>query len=80
MVKQIRSTEVALSSGIKWPNHNEEAIKFSVRRRIVAARNLPIGHQLSIDNLCFKHSDNGIFVENLNQILGMTLTYELIIR
>ncbi len=77
MTRQIRATERALGNGIKWPNPSEEIIKSSVRRRVVAASNLPAGHQLTISDLCFKRSNTGIFVEHLDQILGMITTCDL---
>ena len=78
MVRQIRVVEAALGNGIKWPSPSEEVIKPAVRRRIVAARNLSAGHQLSIDDLCFKRANQGMFVEHVDEILGMVLCCDLI--
>lgn len=78
MVRQIRVVEKALGSGIKWPNPSEEKIKLVVRRRIVAARDLPAGIVLSMDDLSFKRANKGLFVEHADELIGMELHQDLI--
>lgn len=73
MVRQIRAIEKALGDGIKWPNPSEEKIKSLVRRRIVAARDLPAGTLLDWADLCFKRANHGIFVEQAEAVVGRTL-------
>lgn len=77
MVRQIRAIEVALGNGVKWPNPSEEKIKPMVRRRIVAARDLPAGIFLTINDLCFKRANKGISVESADELIGMKLCRDL---
>lgn len=70
MVRQIRSVEAALGNGVKWPNPSEERIKPFVRRRVVAANCLKAGHRISLSDLCFKRANNGIFVEQVDAVVG----------
>lgn len=77
MVRQIRAIEKALGSGIKWPNPSEEKIKPMVRRRVVAARELPAGLRLKLGDLSFKRAGSGIFVEHVDDLVGMTLNQDL---
>lgn len=77
MVRQIRTIEKALGNGVKWPNPSEEKIKSLVRRRIVAARDLPSGAQLDWADICFKRANHGIFVEQADTVIGRLLTSAL---
>lgn len=78
MVRQIRSIEKALGCGIKWPNPSEEKIKHNVRRRVVAARDLPAGLKLQMSDLDFKRAASGIFVEHVDELVAMTLNRSLL--
>jgi N-acetylneuraminate synthase len=73
MVRQLRAVEQALGTGIKWPNRSEEAIKGVVRRRIVAAADLPVGRRLAAEDLAYKRANAGLHVEYADQVVGMTL-------
>lgn len=77
MVRQIRAVEKALGTGIKWPNPSEERIKPLVRRRIVAAKEIPSGTCLGWEHLAFKRADNGLFVEQADAIIGRRVTTTL---
>lgn len=73
MVRQIHAIEVALGTGVKWPNPSEEKIKSAVRRRIVAARDLEVGTVLTWEHLAFKRADFGVFVEQVDFLIGSRL-------
>lgn len=77
MVRQVRAIEMALGSGVKWPNPSEEKIKPLVRRRVVAARALPAGTRLSWDDLSFKRANRGIHVEEAEGLIGRMLSASL---
>lgn len=79
MVRQVRAIEKALGDGIKWPNPSEEKIKPLVRRRIVAAHDLPIGTCIDWTHLCFKRADQGLFVEQADSIIGRRLETSLMV-
>jgi N,N'-diacetyllegionaminate synthase len=78
MVRQVRAIEKALGDGIKWPNPSEEKIKPLVRRRIVAAHDLPAGTCLDWAHLCFKRADQGLFVEQADSLIGRCITSDLV--
>jgi N-acetylneuraminate synthase len=77
MVQKIRSIEKALGNGIKWPNQSEEKIKSLVRRRVVAAHDLPVGTCLDWGHLRFKRADHGLYVEQVEAIIGRCLVMVL---
>jgi N,N'-diacetyllegionaminate synthase len=79
MVRQVRAIEKALGDGIKWPNPSEEKIKPLVRRRIVAAHDLPAGTCIDWAHLCFKRADQGLFVEQADSIIGRRLETSLMV-
>lgn len=79
MVRQVRAIEKALGDGIKWPNPSEEKIKLLVRRRIVAAHDLPAGTCIDWPHLCFKRADQGLFVEQADSIIGRRLETSLML-
>ena len=73
MVRQIRAIELALGNGVKWPNASEEKIKQQVRRRVVAARALEAGTVLTWEHLAFKRANAGIFVDQVDHLIGCKL-------
>lgn len=77
MVRQIRAVHNALGNGIKWPNNSEEQIKPLVRKRVVSANNLKIGHCLTIKDMNFKRSDTGVFVDMHDKLIGLTLKIDI---
>lgn len=77
MVRQIRAIEQALGDGVKWPNVSEERIKPLVRRRVVAAHDLPKGTIIKWGDLDFKRANEGIYVEQAEQLIGRRLNAAL---
>ncbi|MBT8568327.1 N-acetylneuraminate synthase [Polynucleobacter paneuropaeus] len=77
MVQKIRDIEMALGNGIKWPNPSEEKIKGLIRRRIVAASNLPSGTIIDWQHLTYKRANHGLFVEDAEYIIGAKLSAEI---
>lgn len=73
MVRGIRNVEQALGNGIKRPNPSEEKTKQIVRKRLVAACDLPMGTRLSENDLIFKRANSGIFAEFSELVCGRTL-------
>ena len=60
MVVAIRATSQALGSPVKAPTENEMSTKRVARKAIVAARAIPAGELLSVDNLTIKRAGGGI--------------------
>lgn len=73
MVKAIRNVELALGSGIKRPNASEEKTREIVRKRLVAARDLPAGTSVRDEDVQYKRANNGIFVEHFELLRGRVL-------
>lgn len=73
MVSAIRNIEKALGDGVKRPNPSENRIKEVVRKRVVAARDLAVGEILTPDSLVMKRSNEGLFAEHLELVLGRRL-------
>lgn len=70
MITAIRETEKALGDGVKIPTPQEEEIKASVRRSIVAARNITAGEMIRREMITFKRPLGGIEPEHYREILG----------
>ena len=70
MVKKIRNIEICLGNGVKKPFLSEIRNKPVIIRRVLAARSLIKGHSLSQKDLCYKRANKGIFVNQVNLIIG----------
>jgi len=70
MIKAIRDVEQALGDGIKKPTEDEERIKKTVRRSIVAKVEIPKGTVITENMLDFKRPGTGIEPKNLNEVIG----------
>jgi len=77
MIYKIRFIEKALGNGVKVSSVSENEIKPMVQKRIVTARKLPAGIALKISDLHFKRAKSGIFVKNINGVIGLKLVKKL---
>lgn len=77
MTRQIRAIELALGTGVKWPNPSEERIKPLVRRKIVAACDLSPGTTIGWEHLSFKRVDHGIDADQADALIGKNLKLQL---
>jgi len=73
MVAAIRNVESALGNGIKVPAQCERQNILVARKSVVAAHDLPIGHQLRADDLTIKRPGTGISPKFLQALIGHTL-------
>jgi len=73
-VRYLRTAQLALGNG-EIPTDSEAANRYRmvVRKRVVAARDLPAGAVLGHDDVAFKRADDGLPVEQLNRIVGRRL-------
>lgn len=71
-VDQIRNLETALGSGIKSPAGQELENITGMRRSICAAKDIPEGKEITMDDLGFKRPGTGLYPtkENLNKVIG----------
>ena len=72
MVSGIRSIELALGDGIKWPTPSEYANISIVRRSLVASKPIKSGEVFTIDNLAAKRPATGISPMEWDSFLGRT--------
>jgi N-acetylneuraminate synthase len=73
MVAAIRHVEAALGTGIKAPAPCELPNLPIARKSLVAARSLPVGHQLKAGDLDIKRPGNGLVPKFLPALIGRTL-------
>lgn len=59
MVESIRNIELSLGNGIKKPSTNEKLNIFSVRKSIVAKKNINKGEVFTLKNITIKRPGNG---------------------
>lgn len=70
MIRQIRSVETILGSAKKKPNKSEIPMMKTIRKSIVAARDIKRGGRFLRTNLTIKRPGTGIAPENLFKLLG----------
>lgn len=83
LVRDFKRTKLALGDGNKRILESELAPIRKMSKAIVAARNLPSGHLLTVDDLSFRSPGNGLPPSHLSKVIGRTvnrtvLEYELI--
>jgi sialic acid synthase len=78
MVRDLRRTRIALGNGSKntYPSEVEPALK--MRKKIVAARDLPAGHRIGPDDVALKSPGDGVPPYELNRVVGRTLKRPLV--
>lgn len=70
LVEAIRRTEVLMGSGEKFLSDHEVDVAKAVTRSVVAARDLPLGHALGMDDLTWVRKQGGLSPGSEKQILG----------
>ncbi|MFN3144930.1 MAG: N-acetylneuraminate synthase [Paracoccaceae bacterium] len=74
LVDDIRAVEAALGTGIKQPSPNEIGNIPIARKGLVAARDLPAGHVLTIDDIAVRRPATGRSPMDFWDFVGSTLT------
>ena len=70
MTKAIRNIELALGNGIKKPSSSEQANRLTVRKSILAARDIKKQEAFTKDNLCIKRPGTVISSMQWEKIIG----------
>jgi N,N'-diacetyllegionaminate synthase len=70
MITAIRNVELALGNAEKNPTESELQNLQVVRKSIVAAKNINMGEQFSLENITTKRPGNGISAMRWNEVLG----------
>jgi sialic acid synthase len=77
LVRDLRRTRVALGTGLKCPLPSEHGPLLKMSKKLVASRNLPVGHVLSAEDVAMKSPGDGLPPHLIDQVLGKTLTRPL---
>jgi N-acetylneuraminate synthase/sialic acid synthase len=75
MVRDLQRARVALGDGTKTMYQSEAAPILKMGKKIVAARDLPAGHVLSVDDLAFKSPGDGLPPYEVDRVIGRTLRH-----
>jgi sialic acid synthase len=75
MVRDLRRIRVALGDGMKtmYPSETEPIIKMA--KKLVAARRLPAGHTLRLEDVAMKSPGDGLPPYELDRVVGRTLRH-----
>ena len=73
LVTSIRNVDKMLGSSEKIFSEAELKIKNSVRKSIVSKSDLPAGHKLTMDDICFKRPGTGLLPIYFESIIGKKL-------
>lgn len=77
LVRDLRRTRVALGTGIKAPYMEEVKPITKMAKKIVAGKDLPKGHRLTLADLAFKSPGDGLAPFEVERLLGRTLMVAL---
>jgi sialic acid synthase len=70
VVRDLRRARVALGNGVKMPYSTEEAPLTKMRKKLVASRDLPVGHVLTPDDLAIKSPGDGLPPYEWDNVIG----------
>ena len=73
MVRDLRRIKVAMGDGVKQPYPCESRPLEKMGKKLVAARNLPEGYRLSIEDIAMKSPGDGLMPFEFDAIVGKTL-------
>lgn len=72
-VRDLRRLKIAMGDGVKARYPSEEAPLFKMMKKIVAAKDLPAGTVLSLDNVNFKSPNDGLPPYKIYDLVGKKL-------
>ena len=72
-VRDLRRLRIAMGDGVKARYPSEEAPLFKMMKKIVAAKDLPAGTVLSLDNVNFKSPNDGLPPYRIYDLVGKKL-------
>ncbi len=73
MVRDLRRLKIALGDGKKTTFDSEKAPVIKMGKSLVAAKNLPGGHRLTLADIAMKSPGGGVPPYEIERIVGMTL-------
>lgn len=72
LVRDLQRAHEAMGSGVKQPLPQEEKPIMKMRKKLVAAHDLPEGHTLTRDDVAFKSPGDGLLAYEFERVLGKT--------
>jgi sialic acid synthase len=75
MIRDLKRTRVALGNGTKtmYPSESDPGVKMG--KKLVAARDLPAGHTLSVEDIALKSPGDGVPPYERDRFIGRTLRH-----
>lgn len=73
MIRDLQRTRVAFGAGEKRVHPNEVPAVIKMGKKIVASQDLPVGHTLVLADLAMKSPADGLWPDQLANVLGRTL-------
>lgn len=77
MVRDLKRTRQALGSGQKQVHLSERSAVLKMGKKLVAARDLPVGHLLTSEDILLKSPGDGLPPYELDKVIGKVLTQPL---
>jgi N-acetylneuraminate synthase/sialic acid synthase len=77
MVRDLQRTRVALGSMVKRIHESEFPALTKMGKKLVAARDLPVGHRLRPEDVAIKSPGGGVLPYDLDRLIGQRLTYAM---
>ena len=70
LVRDLKRTRAGLGDGVKRPYENELKPLYKMAKKLVAARDLPQGHVLTVDDVALKSPNDGLPPFELDRVVG----------
>jgi N-acetylneuraminate synthase/sialic acid synthase len=77
VVRDLRRARVALGTGIKMPYPTEQAPLLKMRKKLVASRDLPVGHVLTPEDVAIKSPGDGLPPYERDNVIGRCVRVSL---
>ena len=77
LVRDLRRTRVALGDGVKHPVASERQPLLKMGKKLVARRQLCVGHVLRAEDVAMKSPGDGLSPVHLPNVLGRTVLFPL---
>jgi sialic acid synthase len=77
LVRDLRRTRLALGDGVKRPLPSERQPLLKMGKKLVASRELCVGHVLRAGDVALKSPGDGLSPEHLPEVLGRTVLFPL---
>lgn len=77
MVRDLHRARIAVGDGIKRRYPSEEAPMAKMRKKLVAARDLSVGHRLTTEDVAIRVTSEGLHPYEFDKVVGQVLTRPL---